>query len=455
MKGESKMCKVSIIMPSYNVCKYIRECLESIRKQTLDDIEVICVDAFSTDGTREIIQEYVDKDSRFIMMNDDKGSCGYSYNKGIDKASGEYIGFVETDDYIAEGMFEVLYTAAEKYRLGYVKSNYTAFCNLDTENRYYEEMGIVSNMPDIYGKIIAPCDMPELLVCDQNMWNGIYRSDFIKDNVRLNESKGAAYQDISFLIQTICQAKRAMYINECMYFYRRDNENASMVNPKGVVNLYREFMYAKLFMEKCKNISQYHWCYFYMKLVNSGILKNSGNLVELHNGEKPELYDTLENVRKEMITADKNGYISYAILGNERYKHVKELIKSVKEYVAYINADFQNREDVLGKFLERLKGEKNIVIFGAGNCGKRAFLSLARKELQDNVAAFCDNDEKKQNTKLYGKDILSLKTILDKEKIPFFVVANEKYYMDIVRQLRTACISETNIILYKITGMEW
>lgn len=447
------MCKVSIIMPSYNVNKYIRECLESVRKQTLDDIEVICVDAFSTDGTREIIQEYIDKDSRFILIDDDKGSCGYSYNKGIDKASGEYIGFVETDDYIAEEMFELLYTTAKKYELEYVKSNYTAFCNLDAENRYFEEMRIVSSIPDIYGKIIVPCDMPELLVCDQNMWNGIYRSDFLKANVRLNESKGAAYQDIGFLIQTICQAKKAMYIEESMYFYRRDNDNASMVNPKGVINLYREFMYAKIFMEKCANFSQYHWCYFYMKLVNSGILKRSCNLLELHNGGTPELYDTLENIRKEVITADKNGYISYAILGNERYKHVRELTKSVKEYAAYINTDFQNRESVLGKFLERLKGEKNIVIFGAGNCGKKAFLCLARNALQDNVAAFCDNDENKQNTKLYGKDILPLKTILDTQKKLFFVVANEKYYMDIVRQLRNVCISETNIILYKVTGM--
>ncbi|MCI9439400.1 MAG: glycosyltransferase [Lachnospiraceae bacterium] len=449
------MCKISVIMPSYNVCKYIRECLESIRKQTLDDIEVICVDAFSTDGTREIIQEYVDKDSRFMLINDDKGSCGYSYNKGIDEASGEYIGFVETDDYIADTMFEALYAAAKEQGLDYVKSNYTAFCNLDAENRHYENMGIVSGIPNIYGKMVAPCDMPELLVCDQNMWNGIYRSDFIKKKVRLNESKGAAYQDIGFLVQTLCQAKKAMYIGECMYFYRRDNENASMVNPKGVINLYREFMYAKLFMEKCTGISQYHWCYFYMKLINSGILKKSCGLLELHNGDMSELYDTLENVRKEMITAEKNGYISYALLGNERYKHVRELIKSVREYTDYMNVDFQNREWVLRELLERLKEEKNIVIFGAGNYGKRAFLFLTRNALQDNVTAFCDNDESKQNTKLYGKDILSLNTIIDKQGMPFFVVANERYYMDIVRQLRNACISETNIILYRITGMEW
>lgn len=94
------MPKISIIMPSFNVAPYIRECMDSVLAQTLSDIEVIVVDADSTDGTREILDEYAQKDSRIVILKDDKKSTGYANNKALDYATGEYIGIVETDDYI-------------------------------------------------------------------------------------------------------------------------------------------------------------------------------------------------------------------------------------------------------------------------------------------------------------------------------------------------------------------
>ena len=92
--------KVSVIMPSLNVVSYIRECIESVVNQTLKDIEIICVDAGSTDGTLEVLEEYTAKDNRIKLLHSDKKSYGYQMNMGIDAATGEYIGIVETDDYI-------------------------------------------------------------------------------------------------------------------------------------------------------------------------------------------------------------------------------------------------------------------------------------------------------------------------------------------------------------------
>ena len=84
------MPKISIIMPSFNVAPYIRECMDSVLAQTLSDIEVIVVDADSTDGTREILEEYAQKDSRVVILEDDKKSTGYANNKALDYATGEY-----------------------------------------------------------------------------------------------------------------------------------------------------------------------------------------------------------------------------------------------------------------------------------------------------------------------------------------------------------------------------
>ena len=101
--------KVSVILPSLNVKKYIRECIDSVIHQTLKEIEVIFVDAGSTDGTLEILEEYSSKDDRITLMRSDKKSYGYQVNLGIKQARGKYIGIVETDDFIDPKMYEELY----------------------------------------------------------------------------------------------------------------------------------------------------------------------------------------------------------------------------------------------------------------------------------------------------------------------------------------------------------
>lgn len=97
--------KISVIMPSLNVSKYIKQCLQSVLNQTLEDIEIICVDGGSTDGTLDIIQQYVKKDNRVKLIHSDIKSYGYQMNLGIKEASGDYIGIVETDDYIQSDMY--------------------------------------------------------------------------------------------------------------------------------------------------------------------------------------------------------------------------------------------------------------------------------------------------------------------------------------------------------------
>ena len=90
------MCKVSIVVPSRNMEKFIGKCLESLVSQTMKDIEIICVDAFSTDKTREIIQDFAKKDSRICMLDDDARSSGYADNLGFDVAKGDYVAYMDS-----------------------------------------------------------------------------------------------------------------------------------------------------------------------------------------------------------------------------------------------------------------------------------------------------------------------------------------------------------------------
>lgn len=230
--------KVSIVMPSLNVAKYIRQCIESVLAQTLEDIEIICVDAGSTDGTLEILTEYAEKDSRITVIRSDKKSYGYQMNLGMDAATGEYMGIVETDDYAEPDMFEKLYEAAAADDLDVVKSGFF----------YYFSKPEEKNIPapvtsSVFSRKVfcpttdfeSPLEQVEFFNIKPTIWSAIYRLDFLRDRqIRFNETPGASFQDSSFNFKVWALAKRVRMLEDCFLHYRQDNE-ASSINSPGKV----------------------------------------------------------------------------------------------------------------------------------------------------------------------------------------------------------------------------
>ena len=104
--------KVSIIVPVYNVEKYLRQCLDSLINQTLQEIEIICVDDGSTDNSSNILSDYAQKDSRIIVHRQENQGLANARNAGLKLANGEYIGFLDSDDFVDIDFFEKLYQAA-------------------------------------------------------------------------------------------------------------------------------------------------------------------------------------------------------------------------------------------------------------------------------------------------------------------------------------------------------
>lgn len=228
MSGNMKAdIKVSVILPALNVGKYIRQCIESVVNQTLKDIEIICVDAGSTDGTLEVLEEYAAKDERITIINSPVKSYGYQMNLGIDASHGEYIGIVDTDDYIATDMYERLYDYAADTKVDYVKSRYTIFY-AEGSRAYYHFQG-TGRIRDIAGKVTDFEKNPQYRFCCMlPYWSGIYRKDFLcKNKIRFNETLGASFQDTGFSIIVGCVSKSAVFINDNLYFYRGDNPGSS------------------------------------------------------------------------------------------------------------------------------------------------------------------------------------------------------------------------------------
>lgn len=248
------MAKVSIVVPIYNVERYLRQCLDSIANQTLEDIEVICVNDGSKDSSLDIIMEYVNNDSRFKVIDKENSGYGASMNRGFDMASGEYIGIVESDDYAEPDMFEKLYSCAKENDLDACKSGFY----------YYYSVPVEKNIPSpiashvMCKRVFCPTtdfkslrEQIEFFNIKPTIWSAIYRSDFIRENnIRFTETPGASFQDTAFNFKVWALAKRVKLLEECFLHYRQDNENSSINSSAKVFCVCDEYAEIERFLSQ-------------------------------------------------------------------------------------------------------------------------------------------------------------------------------------------------------------
>ncbi len=139
--------KVSIIVPVYNVENYLAKCLDSLVNQSLQDIEILVIDDGSKDKSGDIIEQYAGKyPEKIKAFTKENGGLSDARNYGIDRATGEYIGFVDSDDYVAETMFEEMFLLAEKYHTKMVISNIQ---KVDEHGNITQKLTQIPNMPEL------------------------------------------------------------------------------------------------------------------------------------------------------------------------------------------------------------------------------------------------------------------------------------------------------------------
>ncbi len=237
--------KVSIVVPSLNSISYIRECIDSILNQTLKDIEILCIDANSTDGTLEVLKNYEKKDKRLRVIISDKKSYGYQMNLGIKEAKGEYLGIVESDDYIKTNMYERLYEIAKKNDCEVVKGDFYIF---ESNKGKYSK---ITPIDFLYNQIISFKTHPNIFNFQSINPIGIYRLDLLRTNqIKLNETPGASYQDNGLWFQIFALAKSIYFINEAFYMLRRDNPNSSVKSKEKVYCACEEYDFIRDFLKK-------------------------------------------------------------------------------------------------------------------------------------------------------------------------------------------------------------
>lgn len=221
------MPKVSIIVPVYKVERFLPRCLDSIINQTLKDIEIICVNDGSPDNSLQILEDYAKKDLRIKIINQENSGPSVSRNKGILMAQGEYIGFVDSDDWLDIDFYEKLYAAAQKYDADIAACGIKVYRKYSRENymlKYTKECCVDDAERKFY-----LCDVPETCY----VGNKIYRTAFIKNRKIEFEAGIHMQEDISFTMETLYYSKKFVTVPGTLYNYDRRNEN-SIVKTKSL-----------------------------------------------------------------------------------------------------------------------------------------------------------------------------------------------------------------------------
>ena len=234
--------KVSVITPCYNVEKYIEECLDSILTQSLHDVEALCFDDGSTDGTLSILKSYQEKDPRVLVIEQENSGPSVARNKGLSLARGEFVSFVDSDDLLAPDAFKKCYDLASEYCVDTVHFNAEPIFEIkEFENSppyFFNKNTYIRAGYEIINNHETPTDGASLFAKmyqagDYRMpiWLSFYSNEFLrKHNFRFIE--GILHADDVFNFETIMSSKSVAFCENVLYF-RRFRSDSIMTTPIG------------------------------------------------------------------------------------------------------------------------------------------------------------------------------------------------------------------------------
>lgn len=341
--------KVSIIIPVYNVESYLEECMESAVNQTLDSIEIIAIDDGSTDNSLNILNKYKRKyDFMKIITQKNKGASA-ARNRGIKEAVGEYIFFLDSDDYIDLKALEYLYDVASQYKLDILTFDECEFKENDIEKSYDLKILNKSKRQDLLDSNIRNGEDFYNYVnrnrCYRTViWLCLYKRTFIKEN-NLYFYEGAVYEDVLYCIQTFILAKSVMYTPKTLYYYRkfRPKSVTTEINEKNVKSCLIIAEECYKFYEKYKNTLKDETIHYILEIVK---LKYKLGLMyseALKNQYwKKKIISSIERRKDDRIMPsnyleikdnNKNKTVSLCMIVKNEEKYIARCLESAKPIV--------------------------------------------------------------------------------------------------------------------------
>ena len=336
--------KVSVIVPVYNVENYLEVCINSILSQTLEDIEVICVDDGSTDSSYNILKSLQERDNRVVVLRQNNEFAGTARNKGIDIARGEYLVFLDSDDFFESNLLESMYNACER------ESADICVCNADNydnntgkffDTRYYWENAI----PEKSSFSKYDLGVNTFLFCYPMPWNKMFRKELVEKN-NLRFQKVRKTNDLGFVYLAIACADKITVIDEKLVHYRVGLDNSLQAKNKGMDKYFAE---ALLYLKK--------------GLIDRGLYQ-----------EVKQSYNNL--VMRTFVYEYKRQ------LKNEHMKMYEWFFKEgAPAFGLDMDGLLHSNKKVLGNYLDRKVNNQNGNLFRVHFCMQKLILKLAKRDI--------------------------------------------------------------------------
>ncbi len=320
------MVKVSVVVPVYQVEKYLPRCLDSVLGQTFTDFEVICVNDGSPDACGEILAAYARKDSRIRVVTQENQGLSMARNNGVNVASGEYVLFLDSDDCIHPQLLEITYTLAKTHTadivcFGFEKTQGSDLAAIPWQGIAFPESARL------------PCRLPEapLFSCTKkgafkfafNVWSKLHRRDFIQG---LSFIPGIYFEDYPYSVVLLTKAPKVVLLKEKLHYYT--NNESSISNHAFTPKHIRDYHTGLCFIDEAyKNASKKERL-FVLKEIFSNILKQQLNHILRSPKEKqPPLWHAFT---RELLDLDRRGCLIWRGHKLRRYWKYRALIRSGK-----------------------------------------------------------------------------------------------------------------------------
>ncbi len=399
--------KVSVIIPIYNVEKYLADCLDSVINQSLNELEIICVDDCSTDSSLNILYSYAQKDTRiFILKNKNNRGQSYSRNKGLKKATGKYIYFLDSDDMIVRNTMELLYQTAESNITDVIFFDGTLIYENDSlANKY---VGKVVDRKGIYEGVYKGHELFTRLIENDEWSPSPPRQFFSREHLkkhRLTYYEGIVHEDVLFTFASALMADRVTCIKDKL-FIRRYRENSTMTSAISQ-----------------KNFDGHFICYCEMLFFWK---KHSFNS-ETNCAVEKHLNSLLDISKRRHLELERNGRLIPFHTSNKIINHLYDVL-----ILGKINGKlFKGFED---SQLQQLKASKNIIIYGAGNVGREVLEILDKNNIS--ILGFAVSKLDGNPRSVMGNQVFEIDDLTQYGSKCIIIVATiSDYYKDITKKL--------------------
>lgn len=413
--------KVSVVVPVYNVEKYLVECLDSIKGQTLKDIEIICVDDGSSDRSSRILDQFAQEDERFHVIHKQNEGYGKAMNVGIETAAAPYIGIVESDDMILPDMYEKLLALMEEKQVEVLKADHYEFYR--TENgeyiEYYVPLTEDKKLKGSYGVTIDIQEHEEALLFDKHTWTGLYSRDFLeREHIKHNETPGASHQDVGFWFQTMVKAKRIYFTDQAFYRYRIDNPGCSMLSGTKPFAICDEYEHVDEMLDKLGNKGKafYKWSAYYK------ITECMSNIYRMEDRFKVSL---AEHIKDDLFEALREGHIDADLYDDHQKANIFDLIADPKKYIEKGKARRRRIEDAVNDY-------EVIILYGAGKVGYNVLQILWEGRIHTKVKFFAVTEKEKEPRTIAGIPVKGIDELQEyKEKALVIITVGKRYRAEI------------------------